>query len=448
MATPLPSTATLTTPPSSHAAMRTNLANLRSYLAGLLGADGETATALATLGAVLARYRTEAAATTVAVTDRGTFFSCTGIWALTLPSAAAAGAGWCIVVAASGGASITLTPAGSDLIAGLAAYDITAQRAVIVICTGTGWRILRFLPQTLAAKTILGNNAAAGGEAKELTAADVLAMLPVVTALGAGLAPATGGVAGAFLRSDGTWTADNLVLMDATQTIAGTKRFSASGAFVLQPRAADPASPESGQIWQDGTHLKAYISGAVRVLDGQADIPMLVPPAGQYVMTTLGAGGTALEVAAGIANSIDLYPYVPRADLAVAALAVNCVTAVAGAQGKFVVYWSDANGQPAALAVESGTVDLSSTGVKEAVMTGLNMRAGATYWVGFRHSSTASISRWPVTATPCINGGAPSTAARKILRRTRTFGTAAATTWGFNAAEINAASAPAIWLKL
>ena len=430
--------------------MRTNLANLRSYLAGLLGTDGEAATALATLGAVLARYRAAGAATTVDVTDRGTFFSCSGIWALTLPPVAAAGAGWCIVVAATGGSSITLTPAGADVIAGVTAYDIASHRAVIVMCTGAGWRILRFLPQTLAAKTILGNNGEAAGETKELTAADVVAMLPVVTALGAGLAPATGGVAGAFLRSDGTWTADNLVLMDATQTIAGTKRFSASGAFVLQARAADPASPEAGQIWHDGTsgHLKAFLSGATRVLDGQAAIPMLVPPAGQYAMTTLGAGGTSLELAAGLANSIDLYPYIPRVDLAVAALAVNCVTAVAGAQGKFVVYWSDANGQPAALAVESGTVDLSSTGVKEAVMTGLNLRAGATYWLGFRHSSTASISRWPATATPCINGGAPSTAARKILRRTRTFGTAAASTWGFNAAEINAASAPAIWLKL
>lgn len=128
--------------------------------------------------------------------------------------------------------------------------------------------------------------------------------------------------------------------------------------------------------------------------------------------------------------------------------AVNCTTAAAGALGKFVLYGSDDLGRPSALLIESATVDLSSTGVKDAALAGVNLRAGRTYWLGFRYFGTASISSWPMTATPDINGGAPSTAARKILRRTRSFATAAAANWGFNPAEITAAAAPAIWLKL
>lgn len=275
-------------------------------------------------------------------------------------------------------------------------------------------------------------------------------MLAVFSDVSAGLVPATGGVTGAYLRSDGTWTADNLMLLDATQTIAGTKRFSGAGAFVLLGRAGDPAAPEAGQLWHDAAagHIKARVAGETRVLDGQDAIPMLVPEAGQYAMTTVGVGGDAVGTVMGLTNRLDMYPFIPRADMPVAALAVNCTTAAAGALGKFVLYGSDDLGRPSALLIESATVDLSSTGVKDAALAGVNLRAGRTYWLGFRYFGTASISSWPMTATPDINGGAPSTAARKILRRTRSFATAAAANWAWNPAEITAAAAPAIWLKL
>ena len=470
MATPLPSTAALTTPPSSHAAMRTNFANLRAFLAGLLGGDGKTATALATLGALFASHLSVAAATTAQVLDRGKIFNCTGTWALTLPSVASAGAGWCIIVRNAGTGTITLTPTAPTLIDGAATMQVATQRTVVVACTGTDYITLPFYPSKIGAQRILGNNGAASATPKELTPDQLAALLPIFTDTAKGLVPAGSGSSSSVLRGNGQWSDvidlsamtltgtrgqfDVALIDDAflykmvSQTIGGTKTF--DGAFVLAGRAVDPEAPPPGQLWFDaGTgHIKANVGDEVRRLDGQAEIPMLVPVAGDYVMTTLGAGGGALGVAMGYPNQMDLYPFIPRADMPVASLAVNCTTGVAGALGKFVIYESDEFGRPAALILETTTVNLASAGVKTAALGGFSMRAGRTYWLGFRYSATASISTWPITATPDINGGAPSTSARNILRRYWSFATAAAATWGFVSEEINAAAAPAIWLKL
>jgi hypothetical protein len=115
--------------------------------------------------------------------------------------------------------------------------------------------------------------------------------------------------------------------------------------------------------------------------------------------------------------------------------------------GKIVVYDSDANGRPNALVVETADLDFSTVGVKTATVS-ITLRQGRTYWLGIRHSSTATLAAWLGTATPDINGGAPVTTARKVVRRTLAYATAATSTWGWSAAEINAAQATAIWLKV
>lgn len=180
---------------------------------------------------------------------------------------------------------------------------------------------------------------------------------------------------------------------------------------------------------------------------GTQDVAFLVPDAGEYVMATTGAGGTTTSTLAGAADRCDLYPFTPRADITVDRLAVNVTTGVASAQGKIVVYSADAKGRPDAKLAETGALDFSSTGVKEGTVA-LTLRKGRTYWLGVRHSSTATLSSWVGGATPDINGGAPNTAARKILRRTLTFATAAPSSWVFTSSEIGNAAATSIWLRV
>jgi hypothetical protein len=231
---------------------------------------------------------------------------------------------------------------------------------------------------------------------------------------------------------------------------AATGRLTLSQPVILHGLVTDPASPSEGMIWHNGTtdQLRAHVGGLTHRLDGQQDIPSLTPPSGELVLTTTGAGGGTLGTLAGAAGRIDLFPFMPRADVMLDRLTINCTTAVAGALARILIYGSDANGRPDALLLETADLDLSTIGVKAATVA-LSLRQGRTVWLGIRHSSTATLSTWPVAATPDVNGGTlPVTAARKVLRRTIAWGSSAPSPWGFTSAEINSAAATAIWLRV
>ena len=215
----------------------------------------------------------------------------------------------------------------------------------------------------------------------------------------------------------------------------------------LTGMAADPGSPTDGWLWHNSTtgQLRARLGGVTRILADQ-DVPWIVPAAGDYALTTSGAGGAATGVLAGAAGRIDLFPFIPRDDITIDRLSVNVTTLIAAALGKIVLYAADGTGRPAAMILETGDLDFSTVGLKEATVAQI-LRRGITYWIGIRHSSTAILSAWASTATPDLNGGAPVTTARKVLRRTLAYVTAAPGTWGYLSSETNAGPGAAIWLR-
>lgn len=218
---------------------------------------------------------------------------------------------------------------------------------------------------------------------------------------------------------------------------------------LLEGQASDPGSPSNGTLWYDSTRgdLKARVDGATCVISRQDRVPFLVPPAGEYILTTAGLGGAAASTLAGAANRLEIFPWSPGADVSIDRLLINCTTAVAAAEVKIVVYSADENGRPDALLYETAALSVATTGQKfEAVA--LDFLKGRTYWLGIRHSSSAIVSAWAGTSTPDINGGtAISTSARKTLRRTLAFATAAPNPWGFVSSEIANGPATAIWMK-
>jgi hypothetical protein len=215
----------------------------------------------------------------------------------------------------------------------------------------------------------------------------------------------------------------------------------------LDPLAADPGTPSDGWLWFNSAsgQMRARLGGITRSLADE-DIPWLSPVAGDFLLTTTGAGGAAPGTLAGVANQFDLFPFSPRADVTLDRLAINCTGAVASALAKITVYSSDANGRPDQRLTETGDLDCSTTGTKLATVS-LTLRRGTVYWIGVRHNSTATLSAWAATATPDINGGAIATTARKVLRRTLTYASAAPASWAFLSGEINAGPATAVWLR-
>ncbi|MBX7201145.1 MAG: hypothetical protein K1X51_17390, partial [Rhodospirillaceae bacterium] len=240
---------------------------------------------------------------------------------------------------------------------------------------------------------------------------------------------------------------DGASYFDALIADRSTGRVSFPAGVALAGLAADPASPADGWFWHNATtgQLRARVGGMTRILADQ-DVPWLTPAAGDYALSTTGAGGAATGTLAGAANRMDLFPFIPRDDITLDRLAVNVTTLIAGALGKIVVYSSDATGRPGPLLLETADLDFSTAGVKAATVA-LTLRRGVTCWLGIRHSSTATLSAWASTATPDLNGGSPVTTARKVLRRTLAYATAAPASWGYLASETNVGPGTAIWLR-
>ena len=180
--------------------------------------------------------------------------------------------------------------------------------------------------------------------------------------------------------------------------------------------------------------------------DTRFNIPFLVPAAGEHVMTTMGSGSN-LTTQAGAAGRMEIHCWTPRATIVTDAIAINVTTAVAAALAKVVVYGSDINGRPDARLGETADIDCSIAGVRTATLA-LTLIAGVTYWFGIRHSSTATLSAWLASAVPDINGGGPTANARKALRRTLAYGTAAPAAWAYVSSEAVNINPTAVWLRM
>lgn len=245
-------------------------------------------------------------------------------------------------------------------------------------------------------------------------------------------------------------SADGTTFTTALSVDEATARVSLTQPAIFGGQAADPATPTDGTIWHNATtgHLAMRLGGRSFHLDGQQDLPFLLPPTGELITTTCGTGSVATGTIAGAADRADIFPYTARADMTIDRAILNCTTGVAGSLSRIVAYASDANGRPTTLLAETADIDLSTIGTKTAILS-LTLRQGRTIWLGLRTNSTATISAWPSSGTPDVNGGTtPATTLRKLLRRTVAWASPAPATWGYAAAELNSSTPPAIWLRI
>lgn len=210
--------------------------------------------------------------------------------------------------------------------------------------------------------------------------------------------------------------------------------------------ASDPASPVNGDVWYNTTdnQLKARVGGMTVVL-GDDCIPVMVAGTGRYIITTP-TPSAATTTLAGVADRMSIFPFVPRRTFTADRIGINCTTLIASALAKLVIYDSNANGRPNNRLLETGTLDLSTTGAKEATISQVFQR-GKQYWLGVRHSSTATISALQPYCAPDLDAGAIGTTMSKTLQRTLAFATAAPASWGYVATEAATTNAPAIWLR-
>ncbi len=139
-ATALPPSTDFTGAAVTESDFKTALTDLRDYLSGLFGSDGEVATALAALGALGAATSAKSGAYTVTTADRGKAILCSGTWTLSLPAAATAADGFAFVAANTGTGVITLDGNGSELVDGETTIAMAPGASFALVCDGSAWR--------------------------------------------------------------------------------------------------------------------------------------------------------------------------------------------------------------------------------------------------------------------------------------------------------------------
>ena len=141
--------------------------------------------------------------------------------------------------------------------------------------------------------------------------------------------------------------------------------------------------------------------------------------------------GTASSTLIGAANRIDLAPYYTSVPLDIDQLGVAVSTAVASSTIKIVIYSSDSSGWPNTLLYETAALSTAATGYVFESLT-FSFSSGVQYWVGVRHSSTATLRT--INVSSAVNLGLTSSTAANyatVLRRTLTYATAATSPWNF-----------------
>lgn len=138
--TALLASTTATSPTATEGDVKTYLANLREFIADLLGTDSANKAAVqGLLGNILNGKVTKTGSYTVVGSDRGKVIDCTGTWTLSISSAAVLGDGFSFAIRNSGTGAITIDPNLSETINGLATLVIGGGEFVIVYCDGLGF---------------------------------------------------------------------------------------------------------------------------------------------------------------------------------------------------------------------------------------------------------------------------------------------------------------------
>lgn len=254
-----------------------------------------------------------------------------------------------------------------------------------------------------------------------------------------------------------------LQLIDTTnlrnRATAWIQSLQISALFEKTAIAGDIAPTVGGGFWQLSRHPvddnnNAFSFGAAPQ-GGAASLAARINTIGNFASPNAGGivsgsyydnsfQGTASATLAGAANRMDIAAFFTSVPLSINQIGVGVTTGVAGAQVKILIYETGDDGWPSNKLYESAALSAAATAyVFEALA--FTFQSGRTYWVGVRHSATATLKT--ISVSSACNYGLTSnnsTTYANVLRKTLAFATVAPASWGFVAADLVAATPPSI----
>lgn len=173
--TTLPTNAAFVGPTVTEAGFKASMTALRAYLAESLGTSGEPLAAMTALGTLTSSHVTApSGALVMPASYRGAVVDLPDTVAVTLPSAATAGAGWACILRNTGADPVVFTRAGTDLIDGDTTRTLQSSAIGILMGTGTAWRWAMFNAPVGGTTNLAGRVmlTGAGGLLRELNVAN------------------------------------------------------------------------------------------------------------------------------------------------------------------------------------------------------------------------------------------------------------------------------------
>ncbi|MDX5412761.1 MAG: hypothetical protein LPK02_06915 [Rhodobacterales bacterium] len=158
--------------------------------------------------------------------------------------------------------------------------------------------------------------------------------------------------------------------------------------------------------------------------------------------------GTASSTLAGATNRVDMAPFYTSTPLRINQLGVAVSTGAASTSVKVFIYGSNAEGWPDDLLYETAALS-SATATYVFETLDFTFDSGRQYWVGVRHSGTATVRAINVSSA-CNLGLTSNTASNyaTILRRTITFADPLPANWNFlNSDRVANVTPPSIRMR-
>lgn len=177
-----------------------------------------------------------------------------------------------------------------------------------------------------------------------------------------------------------------------------------------------------------------------------SQVPYKLPPARYIANTEMGAALTALT---GVADRLELSPWICPYDMSVDRLGALVSTGVAATNIKLLIYSADVNGRPLNKLLETANIASTSTAFAPSAALSIKLNKGQLYWVGVRHSGIAQLNAIPLAAASALDWGTtPTSAPNTLIRRSLTFAFAAPSPFVWVATEAVAATPAAVFFRL
>lgn len=186
--------------------------------------------------------------------------------------------------------------------------------------------------------------------------------------------------------------------------------------------------------WANVTHRADFDADIQGIADGAAPLCMDATVSQYYDGAMSGATPTTR---AGVADRIELVPFITPRPLRIDRLGISVSTGVASALGRCCIYSANTAGQPGDLLLDPGAdLDFATDGLKLHTVD-FTFQRHRLYWLGARTSSTAVMRAYPIASARSLglNGGNGSLY-RTVIRRPLAYATALPATWGFDWGEL------------